>query len=397
VSAGSTTPRRCLDVVIASHDSSIDGGAERSLYVVAVALNETGRVNPLVTVPREGSLATALRARSIRTFVLPTPLWTPFNPDVLRSSLPLGGLARRGRRALAIARLTHPWVQWLRTAHPDVVVTNTATIPTPALASAALGVPHVWWLKEFVTKDHGLSYVLGEPLSQRVIGWLSKFVVANSRAVQEHFSPPIPRDKMRMIHSGFPAFDPSPNRIDLPILRVLLLGRQTPAKGGKLALEAVSILEPEPTRVELRLVGAIRPTYRNELIALARELGIVDRVEILDHTTTPENQISWANVVLMCSDAEAFGRVTVEALKSGRPVIGTRSGGTPELIADGENGFLFEPGNAQELASAVRRIASEPGLLARMSENARTGTRDRFTLEGYVEEFVAILSAAASR
>ena len=99
----------------------------------------------------------------------------------------------------------------------------------------------------------------------------------------------------------------------------------------------------------------------------------------------------------MCSDAEAFGRVTVEALKSGRPVIGTRSGGTPELIADGENGFLFEPGKAQELASAMRRLAIEPGLLAQMSENARTGTRDRFTLEGYAEAFVAVLNAAASR
>ena len=102
VSDGSTTRRRCLDVVIASHDSSIDGGGERSLYLVAVALKETGRVNPLVTVPRDGALAAALRGVSIPTFVLPTPLWTPFDPDVFRSSFPLGGLARRARRALAI-------------------------------------------------------------------------------------------------------------------------------------------------------------------------------------------------------------------------------------------------------------------------------------------------------
>jgi glycosyltransferase involved in cell wall biosynthesis len=99
----------------------------------------------------------------------------------------------------------------------------------------------------------------------------------------------------------------------------------------------------------------------------------------------------------MCSDAEAFGRVTVEALKSGRPVIGTRSGGTPELICDGVNGFLFEPGNARQLAAALRRLASEPGLLERLSNNASVGTRDRFTLDGYVEEFVDVLSAAAAR
>jgi len=397
VSDRSQARRHCLRVAIASHDSSLHGGAERSLFSVAVALKATGAVDPLVTVPSNGALSAALRAWSIRTFVLPTPLWAPLRPEAFRSPVPLGGLARRSRRALAIARLTGPWVRWLRNARPDVVVTNTAVIPTPALASAVVGIPHVWWLKEFVTKDHGLSYTLGEPASQRVIGWLSKFVVANSNAVLEHFSPPIPRDKMRMIHSGVTCLDVSPNQVDIPTLRVLLLGRQTPAKGGKVALEAASLLESEPIRVELRLVGSITPTFRDELDALARRRGLAGSVQILDHTSTPESQISWANVVLMCSDAEAFGRVTLEALKSGRPVIGTRSGGTPELICDGVNGFLFEPRNAQQLAVAMRRLASEPGLLARMSENAMVGTRDRFTLDGYIEAFVEVLGAAASR
>ena len=390
-------PHRRLRVVFASHDSSVDAGAERSLYLVAVAFKQTGRVDPIVTVPRDGTLAAALRAQAIPTIVLPTPLWSPFDPGVLRSPVPLGGLVRRGRRAVALARLAVPWLRWLRTTRPDVVVTNTALIPTPALASAVAGVPHVWWLKEFVTKDHGLQYVLGEPLSQRLIGWLSTFVVANSSAVEEHFSPPIPRHKMRMIHSGITGFDPIPNRIDLPTLRVLLLGRQTPSKGAQLALEAVSILEPEPIEIELRLVGSISPGYRDELAGRARELGIAARVQILDHTKTPRSQIAWANVVLMCSDSEAFGRVTVEALKSGRPVIGTRSGGTPEVITEGVNGFLIEPRNAWEMASALRRLASEPGLLARMSENAATSTRDRFTLDGYVQAFGEVLAAAAAR
>ena len=106
----------------------------------------------------------------------------------------------------SIARSAVPWFRWLRAERPDVVVTNTAVIPTPALASAMAGVPHVWWLHEFVTKDHGLRYTLGEPASQRAIGWLSKLVVTNSRAVQDHFSPPIPREKMRVVHQGIRRF-----------------------------------------------------------------------------------------------------------------------------------------------------------------------------------------------
>ena len=111
----------------------------------------------------------------------------------------------------------------------------------------------------------------------------------------------------------------------------------------------------------------------------------------------PQAEFAWANVVLMCSDSEAFGRVTVEALKSGRPVVGTRSGGTTESISDGVNGLLFPPGNAQELASALRRLATEPGLLARLSDNAAASVHGRFTIESEVDGLVAVLRAAAMR
>jgi len=120
---------------------------------------------------------------------------------------------------------------------------------------------------------------------------------------------------MRMIHSGVPDFDLTPNRIDLRFSGCFARP-QTPARVGSSRWSSEHSRR-EPTQHRVRLVGAISATYRDELIAHARELGVADRVQILDHTTTPEKQISWANVVLTCSDAEAFGRATVEALKSG--------------------------------------------------------------------------------
>lgn len=390
-------PEGLLRVAFASHDSSLLGGSERCLLDIAVALKEDGRIDPLVTVPRDGALAAALRAESIRSFVLPTPWWTSANSDLYRPLASVRGLARRGRLMRAIARSAAPWFVWLRAERPDVVVTNTAVIPTPALASAVAGIPHVWWLHEFVTKDHGFRYALGEPLSQRSIGWLSKLVVANSRAVQGHFSPPIRTDKMRVIYQGIVSFDAGPNTIDPPGLRALVLGNLTPTKGVALALKAASILQSEAIHMELRLVGPIRAAYREELNRLAADLKIADSVEVFGATMTPRAELAWANVILVCSNCEAFGRVTVEGLKSGRPVVGTRSGGTTELISDGINGFLFTPGSAQELATALRRLASEPGLLKTMSENARPSVQDRFTIEGEVNGMVAVLRAAAGR
>jgi glycosyltransferase involved in cell wall biosynthesis len=221
--------------------------------------------------------------------------------------------------------------------------------------------------------------------------------VANSNAVQDHFSPPIRSEKMRVIHYGIAVPDAGSNRADLPTLRVLLLGRQTRMKGQEVALAATALLRHEPIDIELRLVGPIAAAYRDDLTRLASKLRIRDRVTITGATTAPQDELAWANVVLMCSTAEAFGRVTVEALKSGRPVIGARSGGTVDLISDGVDGVLVEPQNAEQLASALRRFASESGLLRRMSENARSGMRNRFTIEREVDEFVEVLTAAAAQ
>jgi hypothetical protein len=219
------------------------------------------------------------------------------------------------------------------------------------------GIPHVWWLHEFVTKDHGFRYALGEPLSQRSIGWLSKLVVANSRAVQGHFSPPIRTDKMRVIYQGIVGFDASPNTIDPPNLRALVVGSLTPAKGVALALEAASILKSEAIHMELRLVGPIRAAYREELNRLAADLGIADSVEVVGATMTPQAEFPWANVILMCSRSEASWVTRKFKWPS---VVGTRSGGRPSDLGEER---LY---SARTLRSWRRSAAlsNKPGLLA---------------------------------
>lgn len=389
-------PHRVLKVVFASHLSCLEGGAQLCLLEVASALERDERIEPVVTVPSDGPLAAALRAESVRCCILPTPWWVLDADGTIPRILRLG-LLRRSWRSLGIARSLVQWCRWLRTERPDVVVTNTAVIPTPAIAGALARIPHVWWVHEFVTKDHGLTFVLGERLSQRLIDRLSQQVVANSRAVRDHFSPPISAERIRVVYEGSVGFAPMPNRIDPSMLRVLLIGVLSPTKGVETAIEAARMLTSEQVRLHLRVVGPLAPRYRRRLERLVTDLGVTDCVEIAGASTDPHAEFEWANVVVMCSRCEAFGRVTVEGLKSGRPVVGTRCGGTPELITDGVNGFLFTPGAAEELASVLKRLKQEPRLLETLSENAGTGVRDRFTIECEVEELVEVIRSAAAR
>jgi glycosyltransferase involved in cell wall biosynthesis len=78
------------------------------------------------------------------------------------------------------------------------------------------------------------------------------------------------------------------------------------------------------------------------------------------------------------SRCEAFGRVTVEAMRAGVPVIGTDAGGTPELVADGATGLLYRPGDAGALAAAIARLMDAPGLAMRLGEAGRVWATPRF-------------------
>src|SRR5439155_23586507 len=131
--------------------------------------------------------------------------------------------------------------------------------------------------------------------------------------------------------------------------------------------------------VQLRLVGSMSPSYRRDIESLADELAVQANLEIVPYTTTPAEHIDWSNVLLMCSSHEAFGRVTAEALKGGRPVVGARSGGTRELVTEGVDGCLFTPGSVDELAAAIGRLGADPDLIESMSSAASTRSARRFS------------------
>ena len=390
---------RPIQVLFASHGSTLLGGAERCLLELVLALAETGRVRPTVSVPRRGKLTDALSRAGVPVRVVPTPAWAPLDATALEGPHRWSAPFRRVSLGTGVLVGLPSYVSVVRDTRPDVVVTNTATIPTPALACGLLRTPHVWLLHEFVTLDHHLPYLLGEHFSQRLIGRLSAAVVANSSAVRQHYAPRVPLSKSRVIYYGVPACRVQENRLTSGQLRVLLLGRQNSAKGTDLAVRAVAQLAADEPRlnVALRLVGTMQPDYRHEITELSEELGIAKAVKMFEFSADPMNHIEWSNIVLMCSENEAFGRVTAEALKSGRPVVGTRSGGTPEIVTDRVDGLLFEPGDVRGLVSCLRTLASDEKLLETMSRNAKELSSDRFLLEDEVSQFSQLLASVLAK
>ncbi len=137
----------------------------------------------------------------------------------------------------------------------------------------------------------------------------------------------------------------------------------------------------------MTLIGA---GSRKPLHSLARELGVEDLLSIHEPTRDLGPHWSAAHVGLMCSESEAFGRVTVEAMRAGLPVCGTDSGGTPEIIEPGVAGLLSPAGDAGALAVNLMALESDEELRRRLAVRA-VEMSQRFQRDRHDDELVDIL------
>ena len=136
--------------------------------------------------------------------------------------------------------------------------------------------------------------------------------------------------------------------------------------------------------------------YRQHIEQIIEQCNLTDRVHMLGNSDNPMPLMNTADVVLMCSRREAFGRVTVEGMKLGKPVIGTRSGGTPEIVQEGETGLLYAPGDAQELAAKIGHLYANRAVHDSMGAKAHLSARERFNQQKYGREVENILQRVVS-
>lgn len=368
-------------IVLASHAPWL-GGAERCVLELAQDLSGVPGREVAVLLPGRGPLEAHLRAAAVRSVVAPARWWAR-DPAEGRPRLDPAG-------ALRAARALRSW-------EPDVVVSSSLVHPAAALAAAALRLPHVWWVHELGDRDHGLRFALGTERTRRTVGRLSRAVLAPSRTVAETLGPRAA--VMPYAVDGVPAVD----RVRAPraprageTARLVVVGRVRPSKGHEDAVRALGALRRAGRRAALRCVGDGTPGDVAALRALARREGVEDRLDLPGGRVSVTAELDRADLVLVPSHEEAFGRVTVEALKRGRPVVGARSGGTAELLEDGRTGLLHRPRDAQDLARVVARALDDPALRASLARDGHAWATATFTRERQRRAWLDVLDAVTS-
>ncbi|WP_100372728.1 N-acetyl-alpha-D-glucosaminyl L-malate synthase BshA [Bacillus sp. FJAT-45037] len=123
---------------------------------------------------------------------------------------------------------------------------------------------------------------------------------------------------------------------------------------------------------------------------LVRELTLEDQVLFLGNQKHIAELLSMSDVKLLLSEKESFGLVALEAMACGVPVIGTKTGGIPEVITDGENGYLCDVGDVECVAKRAIELLSNRHLHKNFATNAAKKVRTTFHSHGIVEQYEAI-------
>ena len=121
-----------------------------------------------------------------------------------------------------------------------------------------------------------------------------------------------------------------------------------------------------------------------------RAMHLSDKVLCLGHRTDVEHLLNAADLTVLPSRFETFGLVLAEGMAMGKPAIAFSVGGTPEIVKDGETGFLVEKDNEKELYECIKQLDSDRFLLKQFSENGIRWVRSRFTNRRMVDELEVI-------
>jgi glycosyltransferase involved in cell wall biosynthesis len=154
-----------------------------------------------------------------------------------------------------------------------------------------------------------------------------------------------------------------------------IIGRIDPDKGQEYLIKAIPLLLKKDKEVHVLIVGeesrGDTRHYPQFLQKLVQELDIEKYVHFRPFTEHTEEAFAALDIFVMASRSETYGMVTVEAMASGLPVIGTNTGGTPELLDCGASGILMPPADEYALADALEKLVTNQELRQQLAQSAR--------------------------
>ena len=386
--------RRATHILAIMH-SDAAGGPPQHVFPWLRHLAQRGRVD--VVVPGRGSAADLFATMGRVSTLDYQRITYPSGPGDLIS------LFSRLRRDVRAFR------RHIRETNPDLVLVVTSMLPAALVAARLERRPTIVYVGEIFDKrfvrSRGRS--LAGAAMRRLLGYADALVCC-SDAVARQFSA-AERGRVVTVYPGVGTAYAGGNgdrfraahglTAASPCLAVV--GNVSHGRGQDLIVRALPLIRQRLPDVHCIVAGLPHPrpvdiAYRRDLESLAGELGVEDRVAFVGFVERVADLYAAADIVVNPARFnEPFGRVAIEAMSAGRPVIAARVGAIPEVMCDGRDAILVDPDDEQALAAAVVRLWSDRKLRERQVHAGKRLVSSRFDERAGVDAFAAVVDEVA--
>ena len=171
-----------------------------------------------------------------------------------------------------------------------------------------------------------------------------------------------------------------------------IVGKLYAGKGQRETIMAAAHLKSSFPRLKWLIVGEARDArYHRRLKNLVKDGGLDDRVIFTGYRPDLIDVLKIMDVLVVASVVESFGRVALEAMAAGVPVLAVRAGGLPEIVRHGQNGFLLDSRDPRVIALGLEYIFQNPDKAKEAVAGGRRTILERFTLERQIREVERVL------
>ncbi len=373
------------------------GGAQCVLEVVLDSLQE--EFDSLVVFPETGPFSEDLCRKGLKTITCPLGTYRPGRKSI-GEIISFGVRSPRCGLQLAYTILQRK----IRL----IYINGPRWLAAGTLAARLTARPSLFHLHNTLTRSTDLF------LAARAVRHVSRIVACSNAAARSLLTarPDLIHKTSVLYNPLRPLVDgPSCTAPDMAAVRasagfvVGMVGRITEAKGHHILVRAVAKLPSHlKENLQLVVVGAPAPgiredsIYLNSLKGLASQLGLEEKIHWAGYREDPGEYYSRMQVLVLPSTCEeGFPLVVLEALQRGIPVLASRTGGSPEVVQDGVNGFLVPPGDERALTQALGRMLGNPSTYERLRAGAQATVDYRFSEESFRRSIRTIVSEVCQR
>ncbi|MCQ2493244.1 MAG: glycosyltransferase family 4 protein [Lachnospiraceae bacterium] len=286
----------------------------------------------------------------------------------------------------------------------DLVHTNSMVVDVAGKVATKYGLPHVWHLRELLKENYN-CYPIHKDYINRMSSDNSFFLAVSEFTKTVWTGLGIDSKRISVIYDGVDAerftmnSEKDVKSVDkADVLRMVMCGSFCEAKGQKLLVKAISRLnEDERKQISIAMYGNTEGTYYSETVKMINDLKVDDSFEIKGYSNNIPEELQCYSCGVMCSENEAFGRVTVEYMLAGLCPIVPDAGANRELTNNGEFAILYDRRNADGLTEAIRKIIANKELVDAYGIKGREYAKTKFDVNSNILSLLGFFGAACSK